>query len=1160
MIRWIAKQEMMPWGIKKIVLAIFVSNILLSNFYIVFSQDVLETKTLPLATIPIEIVDTQDEPSSEKTFVYPSGEKFKKLESLVEEYLVNINNWRGVYAGNIKYNEIIEREIRLIIMETYEGNEEFYKDLFLSNRSYRYEESGLEEVLNAVPKSDVEYKISRVLFNNNFVTDELLNANFGLWYESSNYDSFLYSLERIIENFKRNQGYYPSIEELWKERIYKDFKEVPVADVLDEIDYKVEYKGRTFGSWEEEVVISKLLKEASLLGDDLKAEIGKDIEDIKNGVAEVQKLQAKYIDIIKNREKMVDNVYIDVYSYLKDKYLVNSTYTLGYKDINYSYEQALAKNKEIETSKADEKPNDETPKYKDYKKLIGDTKIKDIPEIYKKLPSDAMFFHISNPDFMFQLLESKNTLVNSSSGLQILKKLKDLSKVWFDIEDWDTIRENLKHDFVVVMYDIDLSSPSIVVILHKEDKGVLVPGKKPKVAVTIWDYIYIASSEKTLEKITSLKETDSVYEADDFRYVWMKKQEMKKDIFFFVWDKFFENLISFDNYIKMTRKINDYMNLYDLQNYVWGYEKLTGKKLDSFDGLNNILSIENKKLDKYTIDQSIVTDKNIGKFWDSLNVNEANYDLSSISRAELKSYQENILRYREVWRSSLDPLGVIINDTPNWFNVDFFMTPIPMIADRDFQLLVWLFSGLWLEDMDFLKNSKLRIWTFWAIFGVDMEKVKEKISSTETEKNSEAYYFQRDLMEFNEEVLWWDNFLDYIAGEFMLSFWWIDESILSAWDAEKLDVFFAIEFKSKLKAKEFIKKLRELVAKEMWWYSSSIENKLTSALIKPMVEDYNGEDIYIIPFRDFYFPMTFYYTILDNYFYISISKVSIQKTINHYVSDNQTKSKFVKDNYLDGTKLLYGFFDADNIKSYIDDLLDSEMIEDLYIELKGDGSISKINPILLKIKKFYHDVEYSKLMWEELKPLDEKVGILEFKSKGELLFLKINKEELNITNKDIVDDLESMFESINPKYFQWEWADISELLKKDGLFKDLVFIGVFNSLIDEDFVGNLFTNMSFSFDLGDDEIQLKMNAFKTTETSDTWSSTIGTSKLEDWNEVIDTWESDKLTLWTSEERREFMNDKRTYMAFGVLVLVVVIAMISTSLKGEKREKKGKTND
>gem|GEM_PF-2684884 len=34
-----------------------------------------------------------------------------------------------------------------------------------------------------------------------------------------------------------------------------------------------------------------------------------------------------------------------------------------------------------------------------------------------------------------------------------------------------------------------------------------------------------------------------------------------------------------------------------------------------------------------------------------------------------------------------------------------------------------------------------------------MTKAKEKIDSMAAEKNSEAYYFQRSLAEFNEEVL-----------------------------------------------------------------------------------------------------------------------------------------------------------------------------------------------------------------------------------------------------------------------------------------------------------------------------------------------------------------------------------------------------------------------
>gem|GEM_PF-3219504 len=34
-----------------------------------------------------------------------------------------------------------------------------------------------------------------------------------------------------------------------------------------------------------------------------------------------------------------------------------------------------------------------------------------------------------------------------------------------------------------------------------------------------------------------------------------------------------------------------------------------------------------------------------------------------------------------------------------------------------------------------------------------------------------------------------------------------------------------------------------------------------------------------------------------------------------------------------------------------------------------------------------------------------------------------------------------------------------------------------------------------------------------------------------------------------------MNDKWTYMAFGALALVVIIAMIATSLKGRKESEK-----
>jgi hypothetical protein len=89
----------------------------------------------------------------------------------------------------------------------------------------------------------------------------------------------------------------------------------------------------------------------------------------------------------------------------------------------------------------------------------------------------------------------------------------------------------------------------------------------------------------------------------------MKKQHLQKDLFIFAGDRFFEKLISLENVIKMKRKINDYMNLKNLQTFVFAYQKNTGKKVQSFRKINTILNISQAKIEEYTIKNSIVTHK-----------------------------------------------------------------------------------------------------------------------------------------------------------------------------------------------------------------------------------------------------------------------------------------------------------------------------------------------------------------------------------------------------------------------------------------------------------------------------------------------------------------------------------------------------------------------
>jgi len=68
-----------------------------------------------------------------------------------------------------------------------------------------------------------------------------------------------------------------------------------------------------------------------------------------------------------------------------------------------------------------------------------------------------------------------------------------------------------------------------------------------------------------------------------------------------------------------------------------------------------------------------------------------------------------------------------------------------------------------------------------------------------------------------------------------------------------------------------------------------MSDSMKSALLKPLSEEYNGATIYTIPIRNFYFPISFQYTLIDNFFYITISKSSIKKIID--VAKNQDDNK-----------------------------------------------------------------------------------------------------------------------------------------------------------------------------------------------------------------------------------------------------------------------------
>ncbi len=1087
---------------------------------------------------------------------FPEWEKFTRLKDIIDKYLVkNQNYYSSKYQGNLMYNEIIEKEIKAIIIETYSGNEQFYKNLFWDKYLSRNWTATIKDVLKSIPKTHISYEIKDLLFRNGTAWDRLMNASFWVDYNNNVSDSLLSSLKRIIDNYKRRNSYYPTIEELWKESVYNNWKSVLVSEIIDDFIYEIGYKSKDPSVVDKKIldILSKIDGESEdsqekilewefiRMNKELVEKIKKDLVTLKedsekgNSLEKTNSFLSEYEELYKLYNKPSLNARPD---YERREFIISikqlisflgtreSTYTLKRKKSTYTYEEALEKNEEaLEKLDWSKQVN-----YKDYKKLIWNQEVKNIPEIYKKIPNDSIFLHVKNPKFIFDLVNKNNSLLESTTWLGVMKRLKTLTQDRFDIEDFSVIEKNLKHEFLVVISDLDITNPDIVIIINKEDKAILVPTDKPKVAVTKGDYIYIANSKKSLEKFDNLTEENSIYNSLDFKYLWLQRWNKFKDVFFFAGDKFFEKMISFDNFINMRRKVYNYIDLKDLQDYIFAYKKLNWKDVELSD-LDNFFSVtqidKQEVIDNYEIlSNSILKNKKIWTIDDVKWLLETDYDLSKISSEELMAYQQSILKYKEVWRANLDPMWVFINSLDDWFSIDFFMTPMPELDDNDFDLLKVLF-GKWIKEFDLLKNEKLRIGTIWWMVGLDFKKIKEMFDNTdENSDNRDLNYIKRDIDDFNNELLDDWNIFDYLWWELMFSFWWIDPSILNRWDADKLDAFIAVEFTSKIKAKEFISILRKKIADEMGGGYGRVEDSLSSALMKPISEEYNWNTIYIIPFKDFFFPITFYYTIFDNFVYVTISKWSVKSIIDYSVVGWDDKQKFV-DKWLDGEKMFYWFMDADKLNPIIKDFASGTWStqEDLYVEAITNRDINILNPLTLELSKYYRDAEYDKVSWRKLVKYENDMWFLNIFSSDWELYIKIDKSHLKGLDPDVRDEIDNLLSEIWEEYFWEKWGKLVGILNKDDLFEKLLKVDLFNKVINSDFLEKLILNTSFDLNFWDNMIEFSFASFgKNFEEAG--------KKDEDgiWKKIVDIFSSDG------------EDGGNNFLIFGGLILFVIIVL------------------
>jgi hypothetical protein len=114
------------------------------------------------------------------------------------------------------------------------------------------------------------------------------------------------------------------------------------------------------------------------------------------------------------------------------------------------------------------------------------------------------------------------------------ESIKGFVQTFFELENFDKIQKNLKHEMAVVVNDLDATAPDIVIILSESDRDALAPTAKARVVGSRDGYIYIASSKVSLDHVMGLQSAQSMRDAPDFQYVWTKKSALVKDALMFV--------------------------------------------------------------------------------------------------------------------------------------------------------------------------------------------------------------------------------------------------------------------------------------------------------------------------------------------------------------------------------------------------------------------------------------------------------------------------------------------------------------------------------------------------------------------------------------------------------------------------------------------------
>ncbi|MEF2175271.1 MAG: hypothetical protein V3575_02265, partial [Candidatus Absconditabacteria bacterium] len=705
--------------------------------------------------------------------------------------------------------------------------------------------------------------------------------------------------------------------------------------------------------------------------------------------------------------------------------------------------------------------NDEKILEKDYTKLLEGKEIKDVPLIYKQIPNDSMFVHIKNPKSFFSLLDKTDNV--SGYSIDVIKKGKELFMGKLGVKDESALKESIKGEIVIIMTDFDLINPGVVFIMDQGDIATLDIGKSNLLMKASNGKVYLGFSQRLLDKITSLDEKDSVYNSNDFKYSWSKHGAIFKDMLFFAGDKYFAKLLSFENYDMMFTKYLEYNKLRELEYYMYIYKSLNGTTPTSLKQIYDQIGLDAKDYSSIELKDGKLQSTIIGTLDNLKNYGDIDNAKEVYSRDMVFSYQFSVAGYRAIWRSFLDPVSIVLNANGGEYDLDFMMTPLPSFQDSSMEELIKYLQGYGIEKFDLWEDKRLRQGFLGFEIGLDFDSLLKNLEDGKDSNRELRSIFLQN------EIIGDMKLANYIGNEIYLGLGNIDPNFFRGYDFNKLDLFLAVEFKSFLKAEEFMQNIIKNIGNESSMFRGYIGSIIKDGIIKPLIEEYNGHNIYYIPIED---TLKIHYVILDKFVYISASKDSLKSSIDYFNNGkNNSKSLFVnKINQLP-KKLFAIYFDSEEFLRKINENFGQAGLENSknIAEIISFYAESKIDFYKSIISKHRNQYEFEKIKGGDLPVLAFEDKYIRLTSKDDKVFMSVNADfaKANLDDKSILD---GMFSEEQVRFLVGEntQVEITDEQSSRDYFQSLSYL--FSSNLDN--LTKLFTNFVLGFNIGDDEIQM----------------------------------------------------------------------------------------